>query len=88
MEALLRSLDAYRPQRDEKKQSKIETLGNASKFFKRREMVVNTFKEGLSHCLNEHHHSKRKMKTKTKKKIKTRTKTKNLFPKKKDQKLM
>ena len=86
MEALLTSLDAYRPQRDEKKQSKKETLDNVSKYFNRREMVVNAFKDGLSHCLHEHHHSKRKMKTKTK--IKTRTKTNDLFFKKKDPKLM
>ena len=44
MEALLRSIDVYRPQRDDKKQSGKETLDKAHKFLDGKEMIINAFK--------------------------------------------
>ena len=40
IEALLRSLDAYRTQREGKKQSRKEFLDNAFKLFEDREMII------------------------------------------------
>ena len=47
MEALLRSLDVYRPQKVEKKQSRIETFDNAHKLLERREMIINAFENDV-----------------------------------------
>ena len=47
MEALLRDLDAYRPQNKGKKQSKKETLNNTCKLFKGREITIDAFEDGF-----------------------------------------
>ena len=44
MEALLRDLDAYRPQYKAKKQPRKETFNNAYKLFRGREVNIDAFK--------------------------------------------
>ena len=43
----MRRLNVYRSQRKDKNQSKKETLDNAHKFFKGREMIINAFENGI-----------------------------------------
>ena len=47
MEALLRDLRAYRPQKNDKKQSRKETLDNAHKLYKGRQMIIDAFENGF-----------------------------------------
>ena len=47
MEALLKDLDAYRPQNFKKIKSRKEVLKNANIFFEGREMIIHAFEENI-----------------------------------------
>ena len=57
---MLRDLNAYRTQNRDKNRSRKETLNNAYKLLRGREINIDTFKDGFFHCLKCRHYFKNK----------------------------